>query len=109
MEAFLYKVVFHGNVILLFAEYIPPGFSIVLLDDLKAVLMQNIRPSVNFILAGGFNLPNIDWETIEAGDCERVIGDVFIDQVFSLNLVQVLKEITRTQGASQSLLDLILL
>lgn len=67
--------------------------------------MKHFKPSVNFILAGDFNLPNIDWEAMEAGGCEHVTGDAFIDLAFSLNLVQVVKEFTRTQGRSQSLLD----
>lgn len=59
------------------------------------------------ILVGDFNLGGIDWAALGTGGSEVSCSEEFLDLAFSHNLTQVVKEHTRVQGESQSLIDLI--
>lgn len=59
------------------------------------------------IMAGDFNLPHINWETLMPGNIEIASGDKLLKILFSHNLTQIVKEATRITTETKSLLDLV--
>lgn len=56
------------------------------------------------ILVGDFNLPDIDWLTMNH---QSSSSDIIIDTMLTFNLSQIVKEPTRVQGCSSNILDLV--
>lgn len=74
--------------------YLPPN----LLDrDLVFVTeaLKQLPLNTNILLLGDFNLPSIDWQTLSAPTTQ---GQSFCDELFSLNLSQVITVPTHKQG-----------
>lgn len=69
--------------------------------------IRNARSRI--ILAGDFNLPGVDWNARITGLVEKPSADTMLEIMLKHNLVQVVKEPTRTQGQNKSTLDLLFL
>lgn len=95
-----------GN-LLVGAIYRPPSASTNVIDRLTDYINVHIRNHPFVILAGDFNLPNIDWATQTSNsndECSRAL----VDMSFATNLTQLVTEPTRVQSMSSSILDLVL-
>lgn len=65
---------------------------------------NNVRGYI--ILAGDFNVPGVNWSDLSLGRTNLYNGEALLDLMFSLNLVQVVKDISKSQDISHSTLDL---
>lgn len=73
-------------------------------------LCEHVRSkNSRIVLAGDFNLPNIDWLNMCATHGEVSTSQALINLVFSHDLTQIVQQSTRTQGSVSSLLDLVFL
>lgn len=61
------------------------------------------------ILAGDFNLPNIDWDRLNTGNAYNKHINIVFNTMLRYNLKQVVCEPTRVQGTCSSILDLVFL
>lgn len=87
--------------------YRPPGSHLKMLQNLKSYVRNNTRSNTKIVLCGDFNLPAIDWSTYSAGNSDVANGKELIDIAFCFDLNQLVKEHTRIQGSSMSVLDLV--
>lgn len=89
--------------------YRPPNADASVLEDIKEYLLLHVKNHNKVVLAGDFNLPHIDWKTLQPGSDERESAEALLDIAFTFNLDQLVCKPTRVQGSSQSLLDLVLI
>lgn len=87
--------------------YRPPNAPLAFLEELYDFLQKHITDSTKVIVAGDFNLPGIQWNTLSPGVTEKRDCELLLDMVFNFNLKQVVSEITRAGQHSGSILDLI--
>lgn len=87
--------------------YRPPGSHIEMLEHLKRYIQNNTNSNTKFVLCGDFNLPAIDWSTFSSGNSDVANGEELIDIAFCFDLNQLVKDHTRIQGSSMSVLDLV--
>lgn len=94
-----------GRSLLLFAAYRSPDSPPQFLNDLGIHMLMFEQE--NTFLASDFNLPEIDWDrpSPSPGHCTR--SPHLLGIMLTHNLHQVLKQPTRIQGASVSILDLV--
>lgn len=86
--------------------YRPPSSSLSVFDDLKVYMNTYIKPGDRIIIAGDFNLPNIDWSAMSLVNHNDKTGDAMLDIAFAFDLSQVVGEYTRIHESSKSILDL---
>lgn len=83
--------------------YRPPNSSALVLDNLKEYLLKHVKPGDKLIMAGDYNLPNVDWADFSPS---TEVEDKMLDIVFAYDLSQIVSDYTRTQSGSASILDL---
>lgn len=91
------------------AVYRPPATSPEFLEDLQTFLNSNVNKTTKLVLAGDFNLPNIDWISLSAGNKDATSSEKLFEIMISHNLTQIVQQATRVTSGSQSLLDLVFL
>ncbi|XP_042147393.1 uncharacterized protein LOC120836788, partial [Ixodes scapularis] len=89
------------------AFYRPPASSTAVLDNLEMYLDTHVKPGDRVILAGDFNLPNVDWSNFSLKHQNDNLGEAMLDMTFKYDLLQVVEDFTRIQGNSASILDLV--
>lgn len=85
------------------AVYRPPNAETVYLDLLFDYMYKYVYGSM-IILAGDFNCPLVNWNTLSSTDAT---SNAMYRILFTLELVQIVREPTRAQGSSNSILDLV--
>lgn len=83
--------------------YRPPNADNTYLESFYDYMHSNVHGG-SILLAGDFNLPEIDWYSLSP---ENKTESVLIDIMLTFNLDQLVRAATRVQGASSSILDLI--
>lgn len=101
-ESIWCKIDFCGLKYVIGAVYKPPDSPLSIMESVYDYVATNIANKSNFIVAGDFNLPNIDWDTLEAGTTEVKHAQLLLDMVFNINMAQVVKEYTRRENAGSS-------
>lgn len=91
------------------AIYRSPNASIEYLEALQNYLEQQKAWNQRLIIAGDFNLPGVDWNTINIESRERADCELLLDIAFANDLTQVVQESTPKTGTVQSILDLVFL
>ncbi|XP_042144710.1 uncharacterized protein LOC121834875, partial [Ixodes scapularis] len=99
------KVSFENYSIDVGVVYRPPDSDLQYLHSLYDYMLANIK-SDTIIMAGDINMPEINWDSLHPG---LDTADVIIDMLFAFNLTQIVREPTRVQGSSRSLLDVVFL
>lgn len=100
-ESLILRLDIWGRKVLLCAVYRPPSASPDYLNRLYDYLIKYKGESI--LLVGDFNLPHVDWLRLSSPCDDEIIFDI----MFACDLSQVVKEFTREQGSSRSILDLI--
>lgn len=95
--------------ILIGAVYRPPGATSDVIDALNDFLHHLRIQNKNAIIAGDFNVADVKWDEMMPGQREREAALGLLDLCFSHGLQQVVREYTRVQGNSKSVLDLLFL
>lgn len=91
-----------GNTIILIAVYRPPSSEVEFLTKLYDYLLKHSKN--HLIIAGDFNLPNINWGKL----CSPCFSDqVVFDIMLACDLDQAVGTPTRVQGNAASILDLV--
>lgn len=103
------KVTYANTNYLVGAVYRPPATSPEYLEDLQAFLSSNVNDTTKLVLAGDFNLPNIDWISLSTGNKDAASSEKLFEIMISHNLTQIVQQDTRVTSGSQSLLDLVFL
>lgn len=105
-ESLVCKVIVHGVPFVVCAFYTPPNSPLDVIKHLAENISSYVTYDGNFMLAGDFNLPNINWSHVSLGHVDRLNGEALLNIAFSHNLIQVVEGFTRSQGGSQPLIDL---
>lgn len=87
--------------------YRPPNDNSTFFEKLNQFLCDNVVHINNFLIAGDFNLPSIDWSN-EIPEPLSTVAEQLTDLVFFHNLSQLVKEPTRISNSANSILDLFL-
>lgn len=87
------------------AVYRPPSSSVAISHHLKEYFQSHVKAEDRIVMAGDFNFPNIDWSNFST-QLFNLMESEMLDQVFNLDLMQVVNEPTRNQHNSASILDL---
>lgn len=104
----LFCKIYHNNIQYVVASiYRPPNSSIEVITELKKYLCTHAKPGARIILSGDFNLPDIDWASFSTTKHNDILGEAMLDVAFTFDLLQVVKDFTRVQGSSKSVLDLV--
>lgn len=98
-ESLILRVSFRGITFFLCAVYRPPDTSDDFLNKLYDHLLK--LSGRNLIVTGDFNLPSINWNSLQYG-CSTS-SDILVDIMYSLNLEQMVKNCTR----GNAILDLL--
>ncbi|XP_040067998.1 uncharacterized protein LOC120841201, partial [Ixodes scapularis] len=85
--------------------YRPPNSDHKCLYNLYDYMQQHIK-NQRIIMAGNFNIPEVNWDSLQL--C-TITSDAILYFLFAFNLSQIVREPTRVQGTSSSLLDLVFL
>lgn len=85
--------------------YRPPSSSAAVLENLREYLQYHVRMDDRLILAGDFNLPNVDWQNFSS-QSSNADGNTMLDVVFTFDLLQIVDKPTRVQRTVGSILDL---
>ncbi|XP_040061475.1 uncharacterized protein LOC115318981, partial [Ixodes scapularis] len=105
VESLWCKVSFENYSIDVGVVYRPPDSDLQYLHSLYDYMLANIK-SDKIIMTGDINMPEINWDSLHPG---LDTADVIIDMLFAFNLTQIVREPTRVQGSSRSLLDVVFL
>lgn len=89
------------------AVYRPPNSSLSVVESLYRFVESIVKKYKMVIMAGDFNLPNINWEscTTTRGSCDS--SEHLVDICFDLELTQIVTMPTRTTDSSESVLDIV--
>lgn len=110
IESLFCKIVINKCPIMIGAVYRPPLTNETYFTSINDYLCEHVRSkNSRIVLAGDFNLPNIDWLNMCATHGEVSTSQALINLVFSHDLTQIVQQSTRTQGSVSSLLDLVFL
>lgn len=85
--------------------YRSPGSDHIAMQSLHAYMQRNVKGK-RLILLGDFNLPDINWRTMQH---ECLNSETLFDAMLSFNLNQIIMEPTRVQAESSNILDLVFL
>lgn len=91
------------------AVYRSPGVGVDAVNKLDDFLRHLRVQHKNVVIAGDFNIAGVMWDEMLPGTRERETATGILDLCFSHGLKQVVREYTRIQGNSKSVLDLIFL
>ncbi|XP_040078359.1 uncharacterized protein LOC115331960, partial [Ixodes scapularis] len=105
VESLWCKVSFDYYSVVVGVVYRPPNSDHKCLYNLNDYMQQHIK-NQRIIMAGDFNIPEVNWDSLQLG---TVTSDAILDILFAFNLSQIVREPTRVQGTSSSLLDLVFL
>lgn len=108
-ESVFFKVKINCESIIVGAFYRPPNSSIEILEQLYDFLGENVTDGSRVVIAGDFNLPGIQWDTLLPGPVQVRDCEMLLEMAFNFNLDQVVTEITRNGSTGGSVLDLIFL
>lgn len=78
-----------------------PEFLYKLYDHLNHFRNQKL------IIAGDFNLPDVDWATLSCGRTNTQSSEILLDMILAYNLTQMVKHATRVTSVCSSILDLV--
>lgn len=101
-------VQFNDTSLLIGAIYRCPGAPDEYLSQVHDYLQSMTNSRTKIILTGDFNLPDINWDELTVGTKEKQSSEQLLDILFSFALLQIVKEPTRVQGNTSSVLDLAL-
>lgn len=105
IEAVFCKAYINKARFILGVFYRPPNSSAAVLENLREYMHCHVKSDDRILLAGDFNLPNIDWHTFSLHSAHSIDNTIF-DIVFTFDLLQMVNNFTRVQGAVCSILDL---
>lgn len=105
-ESVCCKINFRGNTVVVIGVYRAPSA----VPDFMHQLHDYVDRYRNhkLIIAGDFNLGDIDWTTLRCGGSDAVSSEVLLDMMTAYDLIQIVHEPTRITNTSASLLDLVL-
>lgn len=103
VEAVWCKVSLNGLTVSIGAVYRPPHAQMAYLESLYDYMHKHVIGGA-VIMAGDFNLPDVNWECVSTG---TAMNDLLSDYLLSFNLTQLVATPTREHRASSSILDLI--
>lgn len=106
IESLFCRIYCDQHCVMVGVAYRPPGSHIEMLEHLKCYIQNNTNSNTKIVLCGDFNLPAIDLSTFSSGNSDVANGRELID-IFCFDLNQLVKEHTRIQGSSMSVLDLV--
>lgn len=102
------SVTLRKNNVIIGAVYRPPQTDLDFFFNLNEYLCRHCLSNRNLIVAGDFNVPDIDW-TSPVPIFLAPSAEPLVDIVVFHNLTQLVKEPTRESGGSASTLDLVLI
>lgn len=105
VEAIFCKLLFTSRPVFVGCVYRSPSSD---KDSLQALhtYMHRYVLGARLILLGDFNLPDINWRTMQHNSA---CTDALIDIMLTFNLSQIVKQPTRIQGCCSNILDLVFL
>lgn len=90
---------------MLYALYRHPDDTLDYLQNLQLHMEKYVNSKI--ILAGDFNLPEVDWQHLRAGAHNSQHVNVIFDIMLTDDIEQLMHKPTRVQGDSRSVLDLV--
>lgn len=100
--------VYIGNIkYLLGVVYRPPNASLDVIAKLKDYLHCHVKTEDKLIIAGDFNMPNMNWETFISDPCQAADTQIS-DIMFQYDLTQIVTDPTRIDQGTKSILDIYL-
>lgn len=106
VECVIIKVALYELSLVIGGFYRPPNTKDGFFDSLNEFLCTN-KSSSNILLGGDFNVPLIEWDK-EFPNPLCNTAETFVDLLIFHDLTQIVKEPTRTQNGTSSILDLFL-
>lgn len=106
-ESIFCKMDFYGNSIVVGVVYRPPSADLAFLEQLYDYVQRFRGENVKFILAGDFNLPDIDWSTMSPAGTNVKHAETLINLAFSCGLTQIVSAPTRITATAKHILDLL--
>lgn len=103
IECLCIKINCWGHIFVLYALYRPPDATLDYLQNLQLHMEKHVNSKI--MLAGDFNLPDVDWEHLRAGAHNSQQVNVIFDIMLTHDIEQLVHEPTRVQGDSRSVLD----
>lgn len=85
--------------------YRPPSSPVTFLEGLEEYLHRYVKTEDKIILAGDFNLPDIDWYNFYSQTSLQT-NNTMLNIAFTFDLLQVVDDYTRIQNDSKAILDL---
>lgn len=67
---------------------------------------MSMHENKKIVLLGDFNLPGVDWQGLVASSAHNKHVSIMFDIMLRYNLIQVVREPTRVQNTTSSVLDL---
>lgn len=107
LECICLKLTCWGKCLILYALYRPPDVSPDYLQQLETHMSRHTNNKV--FLIGDFNLPGLNWDNLHPCTTGNNHVNYLCNIMLSHDLVQLVKEPTREQGKSSSILDLVFL
>lgn len=107
LECLCVKITCWGHNFLLCAIYRPPDATPEYLDKLEKHLSQFHKHKI--LLIGDLNLPGVNWERFQSLSENNNHFNSILSIMLTHDLVQIVREPTRVQGTSKSVLDLVFL
>lgn len=104
-EAVFCKLLCDGTSIVTGCVYRSPSSDSACLSAIQKYMQRHVHQS-RIILAGDFNLADLDWSTMHH---TSEASEVLIDLMLNFNLHQLVTRPTRVQGSTKNILDLIFL
>lgn len=106
VEALWIRIQASGNSLIVGAFYRPPNADDSVITHLQDTLARYHANNNKIILAGDFNMPDINWNAMSCSSgslCSRLLFDICL----ACNLTQVVTEPTRVTDSSSNVLDLV--
>lgn len=105
VEAVFCKLLYAPRPIFVGCVYRSPSSDRDTLQSLYAYMHQHVL-GAKLVLLGDFNLPDINWQTMQH---HSACSDILIDTMLTFNLSQIVTQPTRVQKSCSSILDLVFL
>lgn len=106
-ESIFCKICFYGNSIVIGVVYRPPTADVAFLEQLYDYVQRFRGENARFVLAGDFNLPYVDWASMNAMGTNVRHSETLINIAFSCGLTQVVTATTRITATARHILDLL--
>ncbi len=75
-----------GIPIILCTAYVPPSAPVNYMESLCSYIAELVEKNENVVVVGDFNLPDVDWNTIQGSS---PCADKFCETIFECNLTQL--------------------